>query len=601
MNPAIRNTLLWLVGGSLMVAMALVPLQAAYLDGEYLPAHADAFYHARRILDVVMTGQPVMQFDPKIHVPEGSWIPWPWTYDSVLAWITKGFGPFANESEATRMLMHVPVAVGVMFIGLVLLVGTQLELSFLLRTLLVLGMAALPVVSGSFAVGNVDHHFAELLWTVLVLASGLWFARTPEKSAAAICLGLALATANGVHNSMFVLQFPVVLYFGLRWLRGQALPPARSMLAFAISLVLGTLLICVPSQPWQKGSFEFYSLSWFQLYIAGITGAFCAVLARVPRKPANVAMLSLAALLALLPMVHMLSLAGSFMSGRLDMLQDILEVKSPYQLYLDHGSRGSTAQLSWLMWLYPLSLLFNIDLARRTPDAALQFFAVLAIFGLTLMQLQYRFHVFGDLSMVATPLLAIQMAQRHRPGLATRLGYLAAVGMIVAYLPTAPAWNPQRLTAGQQGYREFAPVFPVMREACAERPGIVLGNVHAGHWVRYHSACSVIANVFLLTPQHAAKVESTRQLMALSPQQLAEATEGVRYVFVFHSLALSPAPTEPPLDIIRQGMSPLESQLLAPVPLLPASYRLLWEKVTPGGQIFARFYEIERHVPANRS
>jgi len=28
-----------------------------------VPSNADAFYHARRILDVVMTGAPVAQFD----------------------------------------------------------------------------------------------------------------------------------------------------------------------------------------------------------------------------------------------------------------------------------------------------------------------------------------------------------------------------------------------------------------------------------------------------------------------------------------------------------------------------------------------------------
>jgi asparagine N-glycosylation enzyme membrane subunit Stt3 len=594
MTPAFRNVLLWIVGALILVIMALMPLQGAYLNGEYLPAHPDAFYHARRILDVVMTGQPIMQFDSKIHVPEGSWITWPWAFDSAMAWITSWFGPFANEAQANRVLMHVPVAMGAVFVGIVLLVAVQLELSFTLRALLVIGMSALPVVNWSFAVGNIDHHFAETLWTALTLAAGLGFVRRPDSLAPGICLGLVLATAIGVHNSMFILQVPVALFFALRWLRGDVLPPFRSALAFALSLALGTLLVCIPSQPWRQGFFEFYTLSWFHLYIAAATALFCVLLTRVARTTRSVVILGLAAMLVLVPIVGMLGLAGSFMSGQLETLRFIAEVQSPYQLYANAGSAISTAQYSWLMWLSVPALVFNAFIAWRAREPGVQFFAVLGVLGLTLLQLQFRFHVFGELALVATPLLAIHFAQRHWPQLSGRLALLACIGMLVAYVPTTAAWSLKKITAGQPGYKEFSGVFPVMREACAKRPGIVLASIDAGHWVRYHTACSVIADVFLLTPQHAAKDRENRMLMTKTPAHLLEAPQPVRYVFAFHALALIPRTGEPPLDDFRSRMDLLESSLLGDLRDLPPQYHLLWEQRTPAGQIYARLFEIVR-------
>lgn len=594
MTPAFRNVLLWIVGALIMVIMALMPLQGAHLNGEYLPAHADAFYHARRILDVVMTGQPVLQFDSKIHVPEGSWIAWPWAFDSTMAWITSWFGPFANEAEANRVLMHIPVAIGAVFVGIVLLVAVQLELSSTLRALLVLGVAALPVVNWSFSVGNIDHHFAETLWTALTLAAGLWFVRRPDKLAAGICLGLVLATANGVHNSLFILQVPVALFFVLRWLRGETLPPFRSALAFALSLALGTLVVCIPSQPWQQGFFEFYTLSWFHLYVAAATALFCVLLVRVPRSPKTIVILGVAALLVLVPIVGMLGLAASFMSGQLDALQHVAEVKSPYQLHAESGSSLSTMQYSWLMWLSAPLLVFNAIVAWRVRDAAVQFFAVLGVVGLALLQLQFRFHVFGELALVATPLLAIHLAQQRWPQFNTRFALLACAGMLVAYVPTAASWSLHRTTAAQPGYKEFSGVFPVMRAVCAKQPGIVLGSIDAGHWVRYHSACSVIADVFLLTPQHAAKDAETQMLMAMTPAQLLTAPQPIRYVFAYHALALDPRQPEPPLDSFRAQIPRLESSLLGSLGDLPTQYHMLWEQRTPAGQIYARLFEIVR-------
>src|SRR4051812_7024548 len=109
MSTAFRYSLIWILGAALIVFAALGTLNAAYIDGHYLPSNADAFYHARRILDSVMSGAPVIQFDPRIHAPEGSWLTWPWGFDTLLARITAMFGPFPDENAANRILMNIPV------------------------------------------------------------------------------------------------------------------------------------------------------------------------------------------------------------------------------------------------------------------------------------------------------------------------------------------------------------------------------------------------------------------------------------------------------------------------------------------------------------
>src|SRR5262249_20249595 len=100
-TPAFRNALVWLVGSASMIVAALSSLSAAYVDGHYVPDNEDAFYHARRIIDAVMNHAAVVQFDPKIHAPEGSWLTWPWGFDTLMATITSAFGPFPDVDHLT--------------------------------------------------------------------------------------------------------------------------------------------------------------------------------------------------------------------------------------------------------------------------------------------------------------------------------------------------------------------------------------------------------------------------------------------------------------------------------------------------------------------
>jgi len=77
-------TLIWLSAGTLAAFFAMGMLQASYVDQQFIPVGNDAFYHARRILDTAADPNVFYQFDSRIHVPEGSWLVWPWAYDYLL-------------------------------------------------------------------------------------------------------------------------------------------------------------------------------------------------------------------------------------------------------------------------------------------------------------------------------------------------------------------------------------------------------------------------------------------------------------------------------------------------------------------------------------
>jgi hypothetical protein len=541
----------------------------------------------------------VIQFDQRIHVPEGSWLVWPWGFDTLLTSITWIFGPYASEAEANRVLMNIPPMAMPIAVGLVVTIARQLALPFLSAVLLVFGFAALPMVYMQFAVGNIDHHFAELLWTLGTMSAGIRFFRTgPTRVSAGIVLGAALGSAMAIHNGLFVLQIPIALSLGSFWLRGFALPPRPQLLAFCGTLLGTTLLVCIPSEPWRRGFFEFYTLSWFHFYIASCVAVFAALLGSLERRPRNIAALSIAAVLALLPIFGTLAFAGEFVSGQLEVIRNVTEVKSPYQLYADIGESMSTRLLSLLMWLTAPMLLLNLWWVYRSKDPLLQFVAMVGALGLALMQMQYRFCVFGVLPMLLTPLLAAQLLTAARPAWNRALQAGCVVLLALAMYPTLKNWQLSWTRGGDPAYARMTSIFPRLHELCEAHPGVVLGEINIGHWVRYHSKCSVIADVFLLTPQHARKVAEVTALMGLTPAQLLAAKNivPIRYVFAHHvaPVVVYGNVESPDVEEIRQSLDPLERGLLGPEDAIPKEFKKRWEVRTPAGRVYARLYEIGR-------
>ncbi len=83
---------------------------------------------------------------------------------------------------------------------------------------------------------------------------------------------------------------------------------------------------------------------------------------------------------------------------------------------------------------------------------------------------------------------------------------------------------------GDHLYETTRPLLLRLEEQCASEPGIVLAASQFGHYIRYHTDCSVVANNFLLTELQSRKVQEVNALFSVPPDILASGGGGIAYV-----------------------------------------------------------------------
>ena len=266
---------LWLVATLVAVIPALHVLPGSLVNGEYIPSGNDALYHARRILDAAVGERGFYQFDDMIHAPEGSWITWPWAYDYLMAQALKLALLVRPDMEPMKFLAYVPVFWLLVNFGLLTLLIRSLKLPLSLAAVALLGFAISPLTQALHGVGIIDHHFMELTFVLLVIWSGLRYFETPDSAAAAIQLGIALGLAPAAHTSLFILQIPILAAALVFWLQGRQHVLGNLHLT-AAALLLSTIIVLIPSEPFREFFFELVTFSWFHFYVA-----FCSAAAMV--------------------------------------------------------------------------------------------------------------------------------------------------------------------------------------------------------------------------------------------------------------------------------------------------------------------------------
>jgi hypothetical protein len=128
----------------------------------------------------------------------------------------------------------------------------------------------------------------------------------------------------------------------------------------------------------------------------------------------------------------------------------------------------------------------------------------------------------------------------------------------------------------------------------------VLAAINDAHWVRYHTSCAVIGNVFLLTEQDARKRREVETLLSSDSSSLRHQRPDVTYVLVHRELELFvpiAADGTQGQGVLRwrdASLPALVRELLGPDGSLPEGYRALWSSSLPDGQVFARLLEVER-------
>jgi hypothetical protein len=522
---------LWLIAGGVALVIS-VPFQlsATLVGGVFVPGDHDSFYHARRIIDAIGAPLSMYQFDARIHAPEGSWITWPWAYDMAAALAAKALMALSGATQPMSVLAF--FAPAWLFVNAALLLGAaaQLGLSFGTRILALAFFALTPLTSDLHRVGMIDHHYIEYTFILATLWLGLRWFRDLSDRRHAIALGAVLGAAVAFHNSLFVTQAPVLAALAWRW--GLRRPLERGAAgAFAAALIGTTALFLLPSQPFREGAFSFYLHSWFHLYVSCCTAAFCVAFSRVQATPRNGAWLAAVALLLAVPMLAQMAQGSAWLFGRIEYLSTIPEIGSVPRTILNGHVANVVLKYSLLLLLLPLTVGWLCWRLRREAGDANLFFVAMTLWGTFLMLQQFRLHYFGSFALTLPLCLLIDDLRRTPRGTLAAPIATAAAGL--AMLPMLPLVSRVLPPAHDFQYALTRHIYPKLHAACARHPGVVLADHADGHYIRYHSDCSVIANMFIITPQHVRKVRETEELLALnSVEELLARAPHVRYLLV---------------------------------------------------------------------
>ncbi len=534
MQKTLINAFIWLLGSALAIAFAVVPIDSVFVDGSYLPYGNDAFYHARRILDAAFTESGLRQFDPMMHVPEGSWVPWSWAYDYLLAkylQVATWLVPFADPM---KLLVYVPVAWVCVNVALLLAIVSKVGLRLEFRAFTVAGFSILPITQVLHGVGSIDHHYMELTFVLLTFWLLLRWLSRPEDRIAAIVCGASFGIAQAFHHGLFILQLPMLATLFVLWLRGS-LPRVAEMRAAGVAVFVSTLLVALPSGPFLDLQFSLSTLSWFHVYVAGGTMALLFYMSskRYERGSLYV-MVAICLILAIAPSAQ-IWLGWLFLTGNLPIIVEITELTSPFGMITGGwGLMVTVGIYSGLLMLVPVILVACAWLAATDTRPIHLAYGVFGVFGLCLLLAQYRLNYFGLCFLLSGPFYFVE---KFIPVANSKRAVVALAAMLLfAFAFRAPLSGPLLLrhpVAGDHLYDTIRPLFSAMRDECATEPGTVVASHQFGNYIRFHTDCGVISNNFGLTTQHLNKVNEANSLFFLSPEKLAQQAPQVRYVLAF--------------------------------------------------------------------
>jgi hypothetical protein len=491
--------------------------------------------------------------------------------------------------------------------GLLMLVARRIGLGDWATALAGLCMALSASTQMLYSFGEIDHHYAEHICILASIAAGLsWF--RAQSRVSAIALGITFGVALAIHNALFILQVPFLVTAIALWLQGKR-PELRSAMAFAAALLISTLAVLLPSQPFQEGRFEFYYLSWFHLYVSTGSAVTLLLLAWLQPTRRGIGSLAAIAVVLLAPLLNQIGYARSFVDGSLGVLDQIEEMRSPLQLLRDGALPKLTSIYSGLFFLMPITFALCAIRAWRERTSARLLFWIWCVFGLALLTTQIRMHYFGVFALFMPWLVVAQEFGDKHPDqhkqalLATSLFLTLAYAPVIRYGLVAPAPR-----GGEQGFAPLYPVFEPLRQACAKDPGVVLADTNAGHYIRYFTDCSVIANNFLLTAQQFQKEEQVDRLFSLPPEQLSRNAPYVRYVLTRAAAIDATAQGELKYRFFGRYTPQLNQALLLGSPeALAPQFQLLYavtvKKHIPGSEQtfevpYGRLYEVVPSRPA---
>jgi hypothetical protein len=153
--------------------------------------------------------------------------------------------------------------------------------------------------------------------------------------------------------------------------------------------------------------------------------------------------------------------------------------------------------------------------------------------GLALLFMQLRLHYFGDVALFLPWLFFAENWSRRAPEHRKSILLGTTLGLILMYAPPLRYQIAAPMPiANDTSFVPMRPMFEDLRRACAKDPGIVLADNNLGHYIRYYTECSVIADNFLMTPLHFAKIAEIERYLSMSAADVARGAPQIKYILV---------------------------------------------------------------------
>jgi len=551
--------------GILVLALAarIANLRGVFPGGDVVLFFTDAYYHLRRAWLTALHFPHVPSFDTFVNYPEGAIIYWGPALDWLVAgaaWIRAGGAP--DLQAVSQVGAWAPVALGLLNVVLVYLAGR--EAFSVAAGLLAAGFFALsPLQIGDSAIGNLDHHVAELLF----FTAALWLLLRALRSArpwipaslAGLAFALGLLFWPGATVAPSLLCAAVMASVASAWIRGGGMARGGDLLR-ALSIALGSAaLLFAPfaflGARGGLGAWSYFSASWFHemvLLLLMAAALLFGVLEGERRREGGIALRRVALWLAI-----PLGALGLLMLLAPDFRTTLAEGISSYLFRRDpmlHAAMEMNPMFHWTARrvlrdgtvLLPLALLLiTWALVRfwrgRGADTGLGLVACLALVTLPLIVMQ--FYRYGPYHILPLSLLA-GWALTASPVRSVRWKRAAAAMVLFLFVPTViHVLRPTRLL---NGVRDFAPVNEALqwmryntpptrglRDPSAKPEYAVLALWDYGHWINVIAERANIANPFGIAPQHIRGVKrGLAVLMEEDPERAAQMCEkwGARYV-----------------------------------------------------------------------
>lgn len=510
---------------------ATFAIEASLIDGEYHPYGYDSFYVAALVREIVDNYPTLMQFDDHLHPLDApAAISFTWAYTLLLATIVVLVQAFVPSLPTSAILAYLPPLWGVINCLVFIAVCRKAGLRPLALALAAAGFALAPFTRDLHLIGNIDHHFMELFFILLIMFGFFNWLERPASTSRAVFAGTVLGLSVAFHFALFVMYLPIALFFLITWIidrneLGETTP------AFLLSASLATLVAVLPSAHFPVFEFEYFKLGWFHLYWVAV---FCVALLFLERRrytPVNLAILSGFLIAAAVPVAGSLLHGTSFLAAELPGFDQIDETRSLFA-YLFSGNHQLVKQLyeyySGLIYALPFVLLLLVRQVRLSPRPELIYALCAAVLGAVLMFLQLRFKYHAAYVLLLPALLLFQ----HYAAGIRYSKTLVIVAFVIFYAGPVSTLAVSKAPGGEPGYKGLLPFFDLVATQCAKRPGVLLAHPDEGHYLRYHTDCKIVASNMLATPRDFEYRALAFEMLGMSVPELVRKYDWVDYIYV---------------------------------------------------------------------